>query len=79
MVFGQVAYAFVTLIPDANAQQVESDLEEMAKRELPDYMVPAGIMVLDRLPRTGSGKVDRQRLKWIADAQDENTATILLS
>lgn len=79
MVFGQVAYAFVTVLPGETAMQVESELQEIVERELPDYMVPAGIMVLDEMPRTGSGKVDRQRLKWIADAQDENATTILLS
>ena len=44
-----------------------ADLDAHALREglaavLPDYMVPAAIVVLDRLPLNANGKVDRQAL-----------------
>jgi aryl carrier-like protein len=44
--------------PEALAEAVTADL----KKILPDYMVPARIVVLDRLPLTSTGKVDRRAL-----------------
>src|SRR6266851_1652536 len=37
-------------------------LREFAAGLLPDYMVPAGVVVVDALPLTANGKIDRRRL-----------------
>ncbi|QHS52949.1 non-ribosomal peptide synthetase [Edaphobacter sp. 12200R-103] len=39
-----------------------SSLREIAKRMLPPYMVPERYIILDRMPVTANGKIDRARL-----------------
>ena len=39
-----------------------ADLRAYAKEQLPPYMIPSAFVPMDELPRTGSGKVDREKL-----------------
>jgi amino acid adenylation domain-containing protein/non-ribosomal peptide synthase protein (TIGR01720 family) len=39
-----------------------SELRAFLRQSLPEYMIPAVFMVLDKLPLLGNGKVDRKRL-----------------
>jgi amino acid adenylation domain-containing protein len=39
-----------------------SDLRAHLNRELPDYMIPSSFMVMDKLPLTANGKIDRKSL-----------------
>ncbi len=38
------------------------DLREMLREKLPEYMLPSGFVMLESLPLTANGKLDRQRL-----------------
>ncbi|WP_175816665.1 non-ribosomal peptide synthetase [Burkholderia diffusa] len=58
-----VAYVELTADAQAAAQPVEAaTLDAHLRRTLPDYMVPAQLIVLGALPRNANSKVDRARL-----------------
>jgi len=61
--------AFVTPRGDRTGEEEpELDTENIrdhAKQKLPDYMVPALVVILDEMPLTPSGKIDRRALAAI--------------
>ena len=57
---GNAIRAIVT-IDDSNSANA-TELKRHCAEKLPPYMVPEEIEFYDRLPRTGTGKIDRQRL-----------------
>jgi amino acid adenylation domain-containing protein len=59
-------------VPDDMAQFDLAALKVNLNQQLPDYMVPSAIVILEQLPLNLNGKVDRQALpvpaQWIATA-----------
>ncbi|AQA20680.1 amino acid adenylation domain protein [Rhodococcus sp. MTM3W5.2] len=50
------------VVPADSADGLEEAVTEVARRALPDYMVPSAVVVLDEFELTPSGKVDRKAL-----------------
>ncbi len=50
------------LVPAAGAKLRDSDLRDLLGRSLPDYMVPHSFILLERMPVTANGKLDRSAL-----------------
>ncbi len=52
--------AYIVVAPGAVLW--DSDLRDLLTRTLPDYMMPAGFVLLDRIPVTANGKLDKTAL-----------------
>ncbi|HIH0179626.1 TPA: AMP-binding enzyme, partial [Staphylococcus aureus] len=50
------------LVSDADPGTLRDALKAHLKAQLPDYMVPAHLIVLDCMPLTANGKLDRRAL-----------------
>ncbi|GGK73152.1 amino acid adenylation domain-containing protein [Mangrovihabitans endophyticus] len=58
------------LTRDSEAEVTAGELTAHASRSLPDYMVPSAFVVLDALPVTANGKLDRHALPAPGPADD---------
>ncbi|HEY7180529.1 MAG TPA: amino acid adenylation domain-containing protein, partial [Blastocatellia bacterium] len=77
---GQTLVAYVvpgTTDPEATPPTV-AELRAFLEDKMPDYMVPAMYVVLDALPLTESGKVDRAALPDPAQAENRSKASFAL-
>jgi acyl-CoA synthetase (AMP-forming)/AMP-acid ligase II len=64
---GDTVWAFVES-PDSDRAAVAGRVAEACRRRLPPHARPRTVRVVDTLPRTGSGKYDRVRLRALASA-----------
>ncbi|MDT4291637.1 amino acid adenylation domain-containing protein [Methylomonas sp. MO1] len=58
-----VAYVVPHAVADTEAEQaIVEGLKARLKQQLPDYMVPSAFVVLDAMPLSANGKLDRKQL-----------------
>ncbi|MBD9374615.1 LLM class flavin-dependent oxidoreductase [Rhizobium sp. ARZ01] len=60
--FGPGDTRLVAYVTPGTARPSITDLRAMLETKLPDFMVPAQIVLLDRMPLTPNGKIDRKAL-----------------
>ncbi len=53
------------VIPRVGSQPTSATLRDALSARLPDYMIPATLILLDRFPLTPNGKVDRRALPYL--------------
>ncbi len=59
------------VVPHAGRMVTVTGVREQLKTQVPDYMIPATVVVLERLPLTAHGKVDRRALPAPAEVRPE--------
>ncbi|WP_032618299.1 AMP-binding protein, partial [Pseudomonas tremae] len=59
---GQLAAYLLPTQPDQDQQALRETLKAELRAHLPDYMVPTHFIILEKLPLTANGKLDRKAL-----------------
>lgn len=64
-----VAYVVANLgaLQTASLQEVSISLRELAASKLPEYMVPSAFVIVEKIPLTSAGKIDRAVLAQLSE------------
>ena len=66
MVYGQTdekrLVAYICSQSPLNKEQLIEDIRKELHKQLPDYMIPAIFIIMDKFPLTSNGKIDRKKL-----------------
>jgi amino acid adenylation domain-containing protein len=68
---------FAYIVPNQEQATTPRDLRRFLKDKLPHYMMPSALVLLDKLPRTPNGKVDRRALPVPDKARPELEETFV--
>jgi acyl-CoA synthetase (AMP-forming)/AMP-acid ligase II len=60
---GRGIKAYVSLLADAQERPTQAQLVDFCARQAPAYLQPRDIQILERMPRTGSGKLNKPALR----------------
>lgn len=72
----QDAYLVAYIVPVRGQSPAISDLRRFLREKLPDYMIPSAFVLLEAIPLTPRGKVDRQALPLPDRSQPELDKTM---
>ncbi len=50
------------IVPENNKTALEDDIKEYLRNKLPEYMVPSYLVIINKLPLTSNGKINRKEL-----------------
>lgn len=70
-VFNVNKRAIAFIVPKSKENDLLLDLQKFARKNLPQYMQPVSIVLIDNLPLTPNGKIDRIKLSY--EKADVNT------
>ena len=59
---GRASQLVAYVVSGSKENVTTSELKGYLRQRLPEYMVPAAIVMLERMPQTANGKLDRERL-----------------
>ncbi|MFL6200193.1 MAG: amino acid adenylation domain-containing protein, partial [Thermoanaerobaculia bacterium] len=75
---GKRLVGYATLVPgSAGISASVRDLRDFLRESLPDHMIPAGLVLMDSLPLTSNGRVDRRALPDPAADRPETGAAFV--